>query len=175
MAADLIEMEKDIAAFCETAYRLAGHEAWNKEAEALKLLLSRVWLALPFAADVEQLNIIDKIDKSETGPNSSFTVTDKLTFHTEGRLSRSFVVQQCDRGRNLESKIEDFDLDYKSAVGLYGLEAICSGLVNALRNKGMGNTMRGEHQSRLRRASALVEVLEKELDEKIAAQEEVII
>jgi hypothetical protein len=173
MSTDLIEMEKDITAFCETAYRLAGHEAWNKEAEALKLLLSRVWLALPFEPDVEEMDIIDKVDKSETGPNSGFAVTDKLTFHTEGRLSRSFVVRQYSKGRSFESKIEDFDLDYKSAIGLYGLETICTGLLDALRNKGTDISMKEEHQSRLRRASALVEVLERELDEEIALQEKV--
>jgi hypothetical protein len=141
---------------------LQRKEILQREAEALARILVK---AAPFAAllDDSEPNFRKSItifSKSESVPldiDRSFSSDVRLVLYEDGRLTRALRFREtCTRGFGWEQEEEE-ELNYASAVSLYGLDAIASGLVGALKEL---PAVRIVHQDLEERLLAMTKILE---------------
>lgn len=110
----------------------------QKETDLLEWILGRAWLVLPFihcekeTGPCAQIDLIDRIERIVTGPDSGFQVENRLSLIEDGpRLVRCFSVESWG-DKFFEIKDEN-DISSANAIKSFGLEAITSGLFETLK------------------------------------------
>jgi hypothetical protein len=145
---------------------LQRKETLQREAGALEAILQK---AAPFVPllDASEPNFrksITILSKSERVPldiDRSFSSDVRLVLYEDGRLTRALRFREtCTRGFGWEQEEEE-DLNYASAVSLYGLDAIASGLAAALEELPAVRTVHRDLEERLRVMTKILEALQR--------------
>ncbi len=140
---------------------LLKKETLQREAEALGKILEKAAPFVPLLDDCESYyrKSITIFSRSETVPlddDRSFSSDVRLVLYEDSRLTRARRFREtCTRGFGWEQEEEE-ELDCASAVSLYGLDAIASGLAGALQP----GSIRIMHRDLERRLSAILNILE---------------
>lgn len=137
--------------------------ALEKEAEALNLILSRVWLILPYLhenGEPGQCPLIDRTESVPTGDDSGFAVHNQLILLDDGpRLVRSFTVSRWGRDSPAFEIDDRKDISCLDAIKSFGFEEICAGLVDMLKSQTNIDVEHNQLQARIEKAESLCEML----------------
>jgi len=102
--------------------------------------------------------------KSESVPlddDRSFRSDVRLILYEDGRLTRALRFREtCTRGFGWEQEEEE-ELNYASAVSLYGLDAIASGLAGALKELPAARIVHQDLEERLLAMTKILEALQR--------------
>jgi len=138
--------------------------ALQKEAEALEKILARTWMILPYLrenTEPGQCPLINETRRALDGPDSGFSVTNKLTLIEDGpRLVRSFTVERWGTGAPCFEIADSHEVSCLDAVKTYGFEAICDGLTEMLRYQACFNAELKEFQTRIEKAESIIAIHE---------------
>jgi len=135
----------------------------GKEAQILEELLSRVGsLLVAYSPHCRpcyhgKLTLLDEIGDIYADELGGFKTRVRLIYYDNGRLVRQLKVLSW--GHHAIEIDDDSDLSFEAAVQSFGLETICAGLQDALRNFPIHDSMR-EYQKRLLAATEIVNELE---------------
>ena len=145
---------------------LQRKEILQREAGALEAILQK---AAPFAALLDDcepnfrksITIFSKSERVPLDDDRSFSSDVRLVLYEDGRLTRALRFREtCTRGFGWEQEEEE-ELNYASAVSLYGLDAIASGLAGALKELPAVRTVHQDLEERLRVMTKILEALQR--------------
>jgi len=145
---------------------LLKKENLQREASALEAILQKTAPFVPLLDDSEPYycKSITMLIKSERVPlddDRSFSSDVRLLLYEDGRLTRARRFREtCTRGFGWEQEEEE-DLDYAAAVSLYGLDAIASGLTEALKELPAVRTVHRDLEERLSAMTKIQEALQR--------------
>jgi len=148
VAHELLTVEKDLL---------------GKEAQILEELLSRVGsLLVAYSHNCcsyyhGELVLLDEIGDVYSDEVSGFETRVGLVYYDSGRLVRRLKVMSW--GHNSIEINDEAELGFKAAVQSFGLEVICAGLLDALKNFPIHDSLR-ECQKRLLAATEIINELE---------------
>ena len=156
---------------------IAKTTALEKEGQVLEKILTRVWMVMPHMAEDGQepdyrnkLDIINHTEKSNTGDDSGYRISNKLILYEDGRLTRSHVIERWGQdGPSFEFNDEK-EMNCIEAVRCFGFEEICAGLVDVLKCQCSLDVEYKALQNRIERADSLISVI----GEKFKAECEVL-
>ncbi len=143
---------------------LLKKETLQRDAEALGMILQKAAPFVPLLDDSEPYyrKSITIFNKSETVPldiDRSFGSDVRLVLYEDGRLTRALRFREtCTRGFGWEQEEEE-ELNCASAISLYGLDAIASGLAGALGELSSIKTLHQDLENRLLAISKILEAL----------------
>jgi len=110
-------------------------------------------------AHSRSITIFSKSEKVPLDIDRSFCSEVRLLLYEDGRLTRTLRFREtCTRGFGWEQEEEE-ELNYASAVSLYGLDAIASGLAVALKEKQLIRIMHRDLEKRLAAITNILEAL----------------
>ncbi len=141
---------------------LVKKETLKREAEALAQILEKAKPFIPLLDDSEayyrkSITIFSKSESIPLGDDRSFSSYIRLVLYEDGRLTRALRFREtCARGFGWEQEEEE-ELDSALAVSIYGLDAIVSGLAEALKEL---PSIRIMHRDLERRRAAITNILE---------------
>lgn len=135
-----------------------------KRAEALGRILQKAALFIPLLDDSEpyyrkSITIFNKSERIPFEDGRSFCSEVKLILYEDGRLTKSLrFCETWTKGFGLEHQEEE-ELDCVSAISLYGLDAIASGLARALRELPSIKILHQDLEERLESITKILEAL----------------
>jgi len=138
----------------------------QREAEALGKILEKAAPFVPLLDDCEpnfrkSITIFSKSERVPLDDDRSFSSDVRLVLYEDGRLTRALRFREtCTRGFGWEQEEEE-ELNYASAVSLYGLDAIASGLAGALKELPAVRTVHQDLEERLRVMTKILEALQR--------------
>jgi len=143
---------------------LLKKETQQREAKALGKILEK---AAPFVSLLDDsesyyrksITIFSKSERVPLDIDRSFSSDVRLILYEDGRLTRALRFREtCTRGFGWEQEEEE-ELNYASAVSLYGLDAIASGLAGALEPRSI-KTLHGKLDERHLAIAKILEALQ---------------
>ncbi len=152
--------------------RTAKTAALEKEAAALELILARVWMVMPYLHEPGQCTLIDRMERTPTGGDSGFGVSNTLTLVEDGpHLVRSFRVARWGTDSPAFEIDDSKDISCVDAIKTYGFEEICAGLVEMLKCQCSIDVEFKELESRIKRADSIVATLDERLKLECCSEE----
>lgn len=164
MPASLAELNSALDELSPLPKKIAvlKNETLAREAEALGLILQKVAPLIPLLDDSEpyyrkSITILNRSERVPLDDDRSFCSEVNLIFYEDGRLTKSLrFCETWTKGFGWEHQEEE-ELDCASAISLYGLDAIASGLARALKEL---PSIRIMHQDLEERLEAVTKIQE---------------
>ena len=138
----------------------------QREAETLFKVLVKAAPFVPLLDDSEpnfrkSITIFNKSERVPLDIDRSFSSDVRLVLYEDGRLTRAWRFREtCTRGFGWEQEEEE-ELNYASAVSLYGLDAIASGLAGALKELPAARIVHPDLEERLLAMTKILEALQR--------------
>jgi len=151
--------------FISTAWRVNDikGKALEKEAEALDLLLRKLYINMPLLDRGNddpcyrgRLVLLELIED-----NGSQCATERLTLYEDGQLTRSHVISQG--GSKPFEYTEESEISCLDACRRFGFDVICSHTMAMFNARASLRTQEAECQKRYDRADALLEAMRTEI------------
>jgi hypothetical protein len=145
---------------------LLKKEILQREAEALGKILEKTAPFVPLLDDCEpyyrkSITIFSRSESVPLDEDRSFSSDLRLILYEDGRLTRAWRFREtCTRGFGWEQEEEE-ELNYASAVSLYGLDAIASGLAGALKELPAVKALHHDLEERLLAMTKILEALQR--------------